>query len=130
MSRTSRTLHMVSSAYRATLEEQDDPILWLVQGMEAAGEDCSVLLCGTAVSYAVVSQDASGLAFGARKQTQPPRIAEDLLRMVASGMSIQYVSDDATDRGITSDELVPGLQPVGREKVADLLDRFERVFAW
>ena len=130
MSRTSRTLHMVSSAYRATLEEQDDPILWLVQGMEAAGEDCSVLLCGTAVNYAVVSQDASGLAFGARKQTQPPRIAEDLLRMIASGMSIQYVSDDATDRGITSDELVPGLQPVGREKVADLLDRFERVFAW
>ena len=50
--------------------------------------------------------------------------------MLARGMSIHYVSDDAMDRGLSHDELVPGLQPVEREKVADLLDRFERIFAW
>ena len=126
----SRTLHVINSAYRATLEEQDDPILWLVQAMEGAGADGTLLLCGTAVNYGVPSQDASGLAFGAREQTQSPRIAEDLVRMLARGMSIPYVSDDAMDRGLSHDELVPGLQPVEREKIADLLGRFERVFAW
>ncbi len=126
----SRELHIVNTAHRATLEEQDDPILWLVQAMQGAGGDGTVLLCGTAVGYGVIAQDATGLGFGAHRQTQPPRIARDLTRMLDSGMSIHYVREDADERGITEAEIVPGLEPVGREKVADLLGHFERIFAW
>ena len=126
----SRKLHILNSAHRATLEEQDDPILWLVQAMQGAGGDGAVLLCGTAVGYGVIAQDASGLGFGKSRQTQPPRIAADLARMLDSGMSIHYVREDAADRGITEAEIVPGLSPVDREKIANFLGHFERVFAW
>ena len=126
----SRKLHIVNSAHRATLEEQDDPILWLIQAMQGAGGDGAVLLAGTAVGYGVIAQDASGLGFGACRQTQPPRIAADLARMLDAGMPVHYVREDADERGITEAEVVPGLQPIDREKVADFLGQFERVFAW
>jgi len=125
-----RIIHVVNSAYRATLEEQDDPILWLIQAMQGAGGNGAVLLRGTAVGYGVTTQDASGLAFGPRKQTQPPRIADDLKRMLDGGLSVHYVSEDAADRGLSEVDLLPGLLPVDREKVADLLQRFEGVFTW
>jgi hypothetical protein len=125
-----RYLHVINHAYRATLEEQDDPILWLVQAMRGAGSEGAVLLCGTAVSYGVAGQDASGLAFGARRQTQPPRLGEDLERMQAAGTPIYYVNEDAAQRGIDPRRLVAGLISVDREKVPDLLDGYGRVFAW
>ncbi len=125
-----RTLHIVRTAHRATLEEQDDPILWLVQAMQGAGGDGAILLSGTAVGYGVVAQDASGLSFGTFTQTQPPRIAEDLGRMLDQGLSVHYVSEDATERGLDREALVPGLRAVDREKVADLMDGFDFVFTW
>ena len=125
-----RTLHIVRQAHRATLEEQDDPILWLVQAMQAGGADASVLLSGTAVGYAIRGQDAAGLAFGAHRQTQPPRIADDLERMLERGIPVHFVSEDADERGLQRDRLVPGLEATPREKVADLLARFDRVYAW
>jgi hypothetical protein len=125
-----RILHVLRDAYRANLEEQDDPILWLIQCMQGAGADGAVLLSGTAVGYGVAAQDASGLAFGSHEQTQPPRIADDLQRMLEAGIPVHFVSEDAEERGITRDELIPSLEAVEREKVGDLLARFERVFAW
>ena len=125
-----RTLHIVRNGYRATLEEQDDPILWLVQAMQKAGGEAAILLCGTAVGYGVTAQDASGLSFGARSQTQAPRLAEDLARMAAAGIPVHYVAEDAAERGISKGELVSGLVAVEREKVAPLLCSFERVFSW
>lgn len=125
-----RTLHVVRAGHRATLEEQDDPILWLVQAMQGAGGDGTILLSGTAVGYGVTAQDASGLSFGTCGQSQPPRIAEDLQRMLDQGLSVHYVSEDAEERGLAPESLVPGLQAVDREKVADLMNTFDRVFAW
>src|SRR5262245_22371678 len=125
-----KTLSIVESAYRATLEEQDDTIVWIHGAMKGAGADLAVLLRGNAVNYLVQRQDAGGLAFGDWRQTQPPRIASDLSALAAKGVDIHYVADDAAERGIVQTELIPGAKPVAREALAELLGRYERVWYW
>ena len=82
-----KTLSIIESAYRATIEEQDDTIVWIHGAMKGAGADLAVLLRGNAVNYLVQRQDASGLAFGDWRQTQPPTIASDLAALAATSRS-------------------------------------------
>ena len=89
-----RTLQIVTSAYRCNVEEQDDPVLWIAQVMKGAGADLDVLLEGNAVNYAARGQDASGLSFGGKAQTRPPRIEDELKRLVSKGVTIHVVEED------------------------------------
>jgi hypothetical protein len=83
-----KALNIIESAYRATIEEQDDTIVWLTHAMKAADADLAVLLRGNAVNYAVRLQDAAGLAFGDWWQTQPPRPADDIAALSARGITV------------------------------------------
>jgi hypothetical protein len=125
-----KVLQMISTAYRATNEEQDDTILWLTQAMKNAGGQLDVLLSGNAVNYVIAGQDASGLAFGEWKQTQPPRIEEDLARMVSTGIGVFAVAEDLIDRGLIDCEMVKGVRRVNRGDVARLVDAYDRVWRW
>ena len=125
-----KTLSIIESAYRATLEEQDDTIVWIHGAMKGAGADLSLLLRGNAVNYLVQRQDAGGLAFGDWKQTQPPAIASDLAALAAKGVDICYVEEDLAERGIARNELINGAQPVARAGVAALVGRYGRVWYW
>ncbi|MGH7109380.1 MAG: hypothetical protein ACREFK_03025 [Stellaceae bacterium] len=125
-----KTLSIIESAYRATIEEQDDTIVWLHGAMRGAGADLALLLRGNAVNYLVERQDAGGLAFGAWRQTQPPRLAADLAGIAAKGVEIRYVAEDAAERGIARDELVAGAEPVARAAIVDLIGRYDRIWYW
>jgi len=125
-----KVLNIVATAYRATLEEQDDTILWLSHVLKGGGADLDVLLRGNAVNYAVRDQDASGLAFGDRRQTQPPRLDEDVARLAASGARVFIVGDDLRERGVGVDDLVPGVQPIAAAELPGLLGRYDRVWHW
>src|SRR5437762_13496744 len=103
-----KVLNIVEAAYRGTLEEQDDTIVWICQAMKGANADIDVLLRGNAVNYAVKAQDASGLSFGGARQTQPPQLADDLVKLRGKGARIFLVEDALRVRGIEASELIDG----------------------
>lgn len=125
-----KVLQVISSAYRATFEEQDDTVLWLTQAMKNAGGALDVLLTGNAVNYAVRGQDASGLSFGSWKQTQPPRIEDDLARMTTKGIAVYALADDLVERGLSDVTLVPGVRRIQRGDIARLMNGYDQVWRW
>lgn len=125
-----KILQIVDSAYRGTLEEQDDTVVWLCHMMKGAGADLDVLLTGNAVNYAVKGQDASGLSFGQRRQTQPPRLDDDLAKLIAKQVEVHVVADDLAERGLETSHLIPGLKMVPRAKVAGMFASYDQVWRW
>lgn len=131
MSKNKKILQIVENAYRCTIEEQDDPILWLTAAMQGKGDtDSHVLLKGNAVNYAVRGQDASGLSFGGKEQTQPPKIDRDIGAMIKNGIDVYLVRDDAAERGLEVSELVAGIRPIARDEVAGLFRNYDFVWHW
>lgn len=125
-----KALNVIATAYRAMLEEQDDPIVWITHAMKGAGADLNVLLRGNAVNYAVKGQDASGLAFGGRKQTQPPRLADDVAGLIGKGVDVFVVGDDLADRGLEQSQLIAGLKPISRGEIPGLMANYDQVWHW
>jgi hypothetical protein len=125
-----RILNVITCAYRATLEEQDDPVVWLTHSMRAAQAPIDVLLCGNAVCYGLQLQDASGLAFGERRQSHPPRIADDVAALLDGGASVFYAAADAGERGIDPAELLDGLTALEPGAVPDVFSRYDLILYW
>jgi hypothetical protein len=125
-----KQLHVVEVAYRATLEEQDDPIVWLCHAMRGAGAEIDLLLAGNAVSYGVRGQRVAPLEIGARRQQRAPDLAGDLERLMARRVACHYVEEDAAERGIEPGSLLGGLVPVSRAKLATLFGHYDQVHRW
>jgi sulfur transfer complex TusBCD TusB component (DsrH family) len=125
-----KTLQIVDTAYRATLEEQDDTILWLTQVLRGAGAELALLLRGNAVNYAVANQQPVALAIGEWRQAHPPSLAADLKALRAKGVEIFAVKEDVRERGIAEDQLIDSVALVPRERLAGLVGGFARVWHW
>ncbi len=125
-----KALNIVETAYRATLEEQDDTIVWLTHAMKGAGADLSVLLRGNAVNYGVTGQEVAPLSFGARTQTKAPDIAGQVAGLIGKGVDVFIVQEDLADRGLSAGELIDGLTPVSRSDLPGLLDNYDHVWHW
>ena len=82
-----RYLSIIDSAYRATIEEQDDTAIWFTHAMKNGGGDVSILLRGDAVSYALLDQDAKGLRFGNRS-VKGPDMVRDLRAALAKKIGL------------------------------------------
>jgi hypothetical protein len=125
-----KALNIIESAYRATIEEQDDTIVWLTHAMHGAGADLAVLLRGNAVNYAALGQDAAGLAFGEWRQTQPPRLGDDISSLVAKGIPVYVLAEDLAERGLGTDTIINGVERVAREGLPQLLAQYDQVWHW
>lgn len=125
-----KILNIVETAYRATIEEQDDTVLWLSHMLKNAGADISILLRANAVNYAAKGQDASGLSFGDMKMTQPPQIDRDVAKLVEKGVAVYLVKEDAEERGLSREEWIPGIKEVRRSDLPDLMDQHDTVWHW
>jgi intracellular sulfur oxidation DsrE/DsrF family protein len=125
-----KVLNVIETAYRATLEEQDDPVVWIIHAMKGAGADHAVLLSGNAVNYAVMAQGVPPLMFGDKVQRHAPRIAEQVAGLVAKGVPVMVVRDCLARRGIDQEELMDGLTVVKEAAVPQVMSGFDQVWHW
>src|SRR5262245_12947641 len=125
-----KILNIVETAYRGTLEEQDDTVLWLTAALRNAGADVAVLLRGNAVNYVVRGQDASGLSVGPVRFGNPPRIDRDVQALTEKGVTVYAVREDARDRGLDPGRVIGGIEFISRGDLADLVERHEVVWWW
>jgi sulfur transfer complex TusBCD TusB component (DsrH family) len=125
-----KTLQIVDTAYRATLEEQDDTVVWLTHVLRGAGAELTLLLRGNAVNYAVAAQQSGGLAIGDWRQSHPPTLAADLKGLCDKGVEIFAVKEDLEERGVTERQLIDRVALVSRSRLAELVGGFGRVWHW
>ena len=120
-----KALRIIEVAYRATIEEQDDTIVWITHAITGAGGDLDVLSRGNVVHYAVAGQDASGISFGEWKQTQPPDIARDIAGLVGKAVAVSYVAAAAAARGLDAATMVDGVTPIPRATIPGLFANYD-----
>lgn len=125
-----RILQILTTGYRATLEEQDDQVLWLVHMLHNSGADTDVLLRGAATNYALRSQDPSGLAFGEWRQTQPPDIAGEVSALIRKGVRVFLVLEDLKARGIRRNETIGDVAFIAKSELSALLRGYDQVWQW
>ncbi len=125
-----KALSIIESGHRATIEEQDDTVVWITHAMKGAGADLTVLLRGNGVNMAVKSQNAAGLAFGAKKQTNPPDVAGDLAKLGPKGVKVYAVQEDVADRGIERSDLIDGIELIAQSKLPKLFADYDLVWHW
>jgi sulfur relay (sulfurtransferase) DsrF/TusC family protein len=104
--------------------------VWISHALKGAGADLGLLLSGAAVNYAVAQQDAAGLSFGGLEQTQPPRIPQDVTKLIGKGVAVYVVDDDLEERGIAPDGLIPGIERIQRAGLARLFGGYDQVWRW
>src|SRR5262249_19458828 len=122
-------LSIIDSAYRATIEEQDDTAVWFTHAMKNGGADVSILLRGDAVNYAVLNQDARGLRFGSRP-VKGPNMVRDIKAVVEKKIPLYVVTDDLNGRGISVLQLIPGVEQIPRTAIAKIVEAHDRVLTW
>jgi hypothetical protein len=125
-----KTLQLIETAYRATVEEQDDTIVWMTHAMAAAGGQFGLLLTGNAVCYAARGQPAPSLAIGGWTQSHPRDLGADVAALAAKGVALYAIEEDLEERGLLDVPLVEPLGVIARSDLPRLLDEYARVWKW
>jgi sulfur relay (sulfurtransferase) DsrF/TusC family protein len=125
-----KVLNIIEKAYRATIEEQDDPVVWIVQAMTTCGADLAVLLRGNAVNYMVRAQQVVPLVIGRRQQKHAPRLVESIENLIARKVPVYVDRDDLRERGLREQELIEGPKMISRADLPGLFAEHDRVWHW
>ena len=125
-----KVLGIISSGYRATLEEQDDTVLWIIQAMTRAGAEIDILLRSTAANYVVENQSVPPLAIGGRMQRNAPDLHGQVRDLADRGVGIFVLDDDLAAYGLQSVPCFEGARPVSAAALAELVSGYDAVWHW
>src|ERR1041385_2348127 len=123
---TMRILNIVETAYRATLEEQDDTILWLSSALKNAGAEVDVLLRGNAVNYLVL-QECPSLKIGGLGVNHPARPNDDIGRLREKGVKIFVMAADLKERGIAESRCMNGAKMIRNDDLSKLMEGYHQI---
>ena len=125
-----KVLNIICSGYRATLEEQDDTVLWITQAMSRAGADFDVLLRASAANYVVEGQAAATLAIGGRTQRNAPDVHGQVRDLAERGVGIFVLERDLGTYGLSEAPRLEKVQVVPAGELAGLISRYDAVWHW
>jgi sulfur relay (sulfurtransferase) DsrF/TusC family protein len=130
-----RVLQILDQAFRTTVEEQDETILWLIQCMmkqaQSASENCmDLLLTDHAVYYAYQTQRQPALRIGDWQQTQPADISRDIQNLKQAGVSVFIVYEDLWERGLDLAPVTEGIDVINRHELPQLFTRADQIWHW
>lgn len=124
-----KILNIIETAYRATLEEQDDTILWITGALKNAGADADLLVRGNAVNYLVL-QECPPLKIGDIAIKHPARPNEDISRLRDRGAKIFVLAADLEERGISKSRCMNCAKLIGGDELNSLMEKYEQVWHW
>jgi predicted peroxiredoxin len=123
-------LNIVSSGYRATIEEQDDTVVWISHAMRNGGADIDLLLRGAASNYPVAGQVAKPISLGGRAQKHGPDVHGQIRQLMDSGARIYVVREDLEKRAIAPDRMIAGVEVLDSSAVPELFAGYDQVWHW
>jgi sulfur relay (sulfurtransferase) DsrF/TusC family protein len=125
-----KILSILETAYRGTVEEQDDTILWLNHAIKNSGGEISILLLGNSVNYAVKSQSIRMLSMADSIHMRPPEVDQDLAKMIGKGIPVYIAEEDLHARGLVEAEFIPGVEKVSRVALPALFKNYDQIWYW
>ena len=124
-------LCICDQGYRASIEEQDDTVIWLAHMLQKQeGTKAALLLRGSAVNYAYAGQQSTAVQFGDWKQAHPADFPRDLAKYTADGGAVYVLAEDLERYGLQKDSLIDGVNTVPRESISKLVDEYDNVSFW
>ena len=123
-------LCICEQGYRASVEEQDDTVIWMTHMLQKNGVKTALLLRSSATNYANLGQQSVGVQFGDWKQAHPADFPRDLARYRADGGVVFVLKEDVASYGLSETDLVEGVAIISRASVAGLVSEYDQISFW